>query len=101
MNRVANPVVRALLRSPLHRLLDRHVLLLGYTGCRTGRRYIIPVAYRRERTDYVVRVGGAERKTWWRNLRGGAPVTLHVRGRDVSAKAQVLDGPVVRIVPNG
>ena len=42
---VVNPVLRVLLRSPAHRLLSGSVLLLQYTGRRTGRRYGLPVMY--------------------------------------------------------
>ena len=45
-NRVINPLVRALLRSPAHRVMSRGVLLLTYTGRRSGRRYALPVQLR-------------------------------------------------------
>jgi hypothetical protein len=38
-NRVINPLVRALLRSPAHRVMSRGVLLLTCSG----RRYTLPV----------------------------------------------------------
>jgi hypothetical protein len=46
-NRVINPLVRVLLRSPAHRVMSRGVLLLTYTGRRSGRRYTLPVQYAR------------------------------------------------------
>ena len=42
-----NPLSRALLRSPLHGLMSRHVIVLCFEGRRTGKRYETPVAYRR------------------------------------------------------
>jgi len=36
-----NPVVRAVLRSPLHLAVDRSLLMLHVSGRRTGRRYDI------------------------------------------------------------
>jgi len=45
MNRFANPVVKWILRSRLHRLLSAHLLLISVTGRRTGRVYTIPVGY--------------------------------------------------------
>ncbi len=83
------PLVAALLGSPLHGLLSRDVLLLGYAGRRSGRRYVLPLSY--------VEVGGAlylctrpEGSDWWRNLRGGADVDLVWRGRAGRARASVL-----------
>ena len=30
---------------------------------------------------------------WWKNLRGGAPVTVRLRGRDVSGVAEAVTDP--------
>ena len=54
LNHVVNPVVRVLLRSPLHGLLSSSLALLAYTGRRTGRRRALPVMYARVE-DRVVR----------------------------------------------
>ena len=40
-----NPVIGAVLRSPLHPLLSHGLALLHVTGRRSGRRYWIPVGY--------------------------------------------------------
>jgi hypothetical protein len=80
-NRTANPVVRAVLSSPLHPLLSRGLALITVTGVRTGRRYTFPVAYRRDGDRVLVGVGAPERKRWWRNLREGGRVELLIRGR--------------------
>ena len=69
---VVNPVVRTLLRSPAHRLLSGSLLLLDDTGRRSGRRYVLPVAYAAAGDDLVVVVGQPASKTWWRNF-DGAP----------------------------
>lgn len=79
MNRTVNPLVRAILRSPAHGLLSRRVMLITVTGRRSGRSFTFPVQYRREGTRITIGVGAPERKRWWRNLRGGAPVTVEVR----------------------
>jgi hypothetical protein len=42
---LVNPIVRAVLQSPLHRMLDGALLVLHITGRKTGRRYTIPVSY--------------------------------------------------------
>ena len=44
--KVGNPLVRMLLGSPLHGMLDDSFLVLHLTGRKTGRRYEIPVGYR-------------------------------------------------------
>ena len=57
-----NPLVAALLRSPLHRVLSSGLLLLTVTGRHSGHRYSIPVGYQRDGDDLVVMVSEARRK---------------------------------------
>ena len=59
-----NPLVAWVLRSPLHPLLDRVLLLLRVTGRQTGRQYWIPVGYQRDGDTITVLVSKAPRKQW-------------------------------------
>ena len=82
LNRAINPLVRGLLRSPLHRLASRRVALISYTGRRSGRRFTIPVGYEMAGLQVTISVGSPDRKVWWRSLTGtGGPVELLIRGR--------------------
>jgi len=87
---VANPIVSAILRSPLHRLLSRRVMLITVVGRRTGRRYTLPVSYVSQGRALDVLVAHRELKVWWRNLEGGAPVELLLDGRMIPARAEAL-----------
>jgi deazaflavin-dependent oxidoreductase (nitroreductase family) len=79
---VVNPVVRSLLRSPAHRVLSRSVLLLAYTGRRSGARRELPAMYAELGDRFVVVAGQPQSKTWWRNFAGdGGPATVTVAGR--------------------
>lgn len=89
LNRVVNPLVRRVLRSPLHAVMSRRVALITVTGRRTRREFTIPVGYRRRAGVVTIRVGAPDRKRWWRNLRGGAPVALRLGGRDVRGLARL------------
>lgn len=91
-HRLLNPVVVALARSPLHGLLDASVLLLTYTGRRSGKLHTIPVQYAVDGDDLVVLVGDAGRKVWWRSLRGGGEVTVRLGGRTRPGVARVVEG---------
>ena len=80
-NRTANLAVRALLRSPLHRLASGKLALITVTGRRSGRTYTFPVGYERQGDRVEITVGWPERKRWWRNLRDpGAQVRLRLEG---------------------
>jgi hypothetical protein len=90
--RPANPLVRLVLRSRAHRLLDRNLMLLTYVG-RAGRTYTIPVMYARADGGGVVALAVApETKRWWRAFRSGGRATLLIAGVSSGATGRLLDG---------
>ena len=86
----ANPLVCAVLRSPLHWLLSLGLMLITVTGRRSGRRYTIPVGYHQLDDCIVVLVAEARSKQWWRNYRIPGGVELHVRGTTRRGTAHAL-----------
>ena len=91
--RRAKPLVLALLRSPLHRLLSADILALTWRGRRSGREYTLPLSYVRapDRNDVVYLCTRPEGSRWWRNFRGGVECHALVGGRRCRAQADVLD----------
>jgi deazaflavin-dependent oxidoreductase (nitroreductase family) len=88
-----NPFMTWLLRSPLHGFISSNTMLVTYTGRKSGKTYTTPVNYLRmkdSRGEYLLTTSTRER-TWWRNLRGGAAVTLRLQGKDLPAQAEVLE----------
>ncbi|WP_415379241.1 nitroreductase/quinone reductase family protein [Halosimplex sp. TS25] len=74
--RVINPVVERVLRSPRHSLMSDSLMLLTFTGRKSGREYTIPVGYWVDDGTLIV----TTHSPWWRNLRDGAPVDVLLRG---------------------
>ncbi len=91
-NHPANPLLRPLLRGPAGHQLGRQLALIRYRGRRTGRLYELPVQYTRNGDRVWILPAAPERKTWWRNLRGGAAVELVLAGRHHCGHATVT-GP--------
>ncbi|WAL66638.1 nitroreductase/quinone reductase family protein [Amycolatopsis cynarae] len=81
-----NVVVRALLRTPAHRLLSRNTMLLSFAGRKTGKVYTIPVSYFREGEIITCYTDSG----WWKNLRGGAPVSVSIAGRRFRGVGEVV-----------
>jgi hypothetical protein len=77
-HRLLNHAVAALLRSPLHGLISRGLMLITFTGRKSGRSYTTPVTYSQQGEQIVFH----STQRWWKNLEGGARVTLRLRGRD-------------------
>ena len=91
-NRVANPVLRRLLRTPAGRVLGRRLAVLRYTGLRSGQPHELICGYVRDGATVWVRVGMPERKVWWHNLRTPADVDLWLAGEHLRARAVVVEG---------
>ena len=67
-------------------------MLITFTGRRTGRVYTTPVRYLKS-GDAVWFFTSLETK-WWRNLTGGATVSLRIRGEERPYRAEVVtDAP--------
>ena len=82
-----NSFVTFLLHTPLRFLLG-DTMLITVTGRVTGKPYSTPVGFYEE--DGCLWVLSKRERTWWRNLRGGAPVTLYLRGRTLQAFGEAL-----------
>ena len=84
-----NPIMSWMLSSPLHFIVSKNIMLMTYTGRKSGKSYTTPM-------NYLEMNGGLytnsyRDRAWWRNLRGGAEVTLRLRGEDVPAHAEVIE----------
>ena len=94
MNRVVNPALKTMLRSPIHRLASGRLALITYTGRRSGREYTIPCFYRDKGDEVTIAVGWPDRKVWWRNLTGkGGAVRVLIRGQELPGHAIATRDP--------
>ncbi len=89
-NRLGNPILSALLRSPLHAMAGDGIMLVSVTGRRSGRVYTTPVNYLRY--GETLMIISLRKRTWWRNLRGGAEVGVRLRGQARRGQATLSEG---------
>lgn len=89
-----NDFMSWVLRSPFHGVLSDGMMLITITGCKTGKRYTFPVGYYPENGDLWVIT--SRDRTWWKNLQGGADVSLLLKRQPIKAFAEPeLDGAFV------
>ena len=86
--KVMNPAMKGLLRSPLHSLLSSSLMLITYTGPKTGKRYTFPIGYFEWDENELMSFSSAR---WWMHLRDGRPVTLLIKGKQVNAIPKVIE----------
>jgi hypothetical protein len=87
---IFNGLIAAILRSPLHRLMSGSTLLITVMGRKSGRAITTPVNYARTGKQLLI-TSRTERK-WWRNLIGGAPVTVLLQGKTLRGMADTIAG---------
>ena len=83
---IANKLVALLLRSPFHGRISKDILLLKFTGRKTGKTYTIPVGYARSGNTVTMFTD----HTWWKNLEAQPQVEVCLQGKWHTARAEVL-----------
>lgn len=91
--RLMNPAVAWLLRSRLHGITSKTVMLITFTGRKSGRKYTTPISYVRD--ENRVRVFTVF--PWWRNMRNGEEVTVLIAGVEHRGNATAVTGDPERI----
>jgi len=84
-----NPFMTWLLKSPLHGMLSKNMLLVTVTGRKSGRSITTPTNYLRDGNTLWV-LSWRDRR-WWRNLRGGAPMQVLLRRQTLDASGMVIE----------
>ena len=96
--RVVNPLIQVLLRSPLHRLFSRHLMLLAFRGRKSGKMYEVVVG-RHEVDGALLVPTGTTGRRWRLNFRGGTPVEVTLGGSRRRGRGALIEdaGEVARI----
>jgi hypothetical protein len=83
----ANAVLKPLLRSPLHRIVSGRLMLLSYTGGKTGNQYAFAIGYFPWDDGDVLVSSSAN---WPKTLGNARDVRLLIKGQWFTAKPTVI-----------
>lgn len=83
---IVNKAMKFVLRSPMHGMVSKAILLITFTGRKSGKAYTTPVSYSQNGDQIYI----FTHATWWKNLCSGAPVTLRVRGQELRGLAEPI-----------
>ncbi len=81
-----NKAMKFVLSSPAHGMVSKTVLLITFTGRKSGKTYTTPVSY----SHYGDQVTIFTHALWWKNLHSGQPVTLRIQGREFRGLAEAI-----------
>jgi hypothetical protein len=87
--RVINVPMRFVLGLPISTPLGKRLMLVHLTGRKTGRHYRQPISYVRDAETLLTPGGGR----WKLNLGAGQPTHVHLRGRDISLRPELVRDP--------
>ncbi|MBA3869204.1 MAG: nitroreductase family deazaflavin-dependent oxidoreductase [Anaerolineae bacterium] len=84
-----NQLMFILLRLPVvHRVISKAILLISFTGQKSGKRYSTPVGYLQEGNNVIILT--KRFRQWWHNFEQPAPVEMRIKGRDYQGQATAL-----------
>ena len=96
--RLLNPVMKSVLKSPLHSMVSKQIMIISFTGRKSGQSYSTPVSYYQENASVICFTHAG----WWKNLVDGAEVRLLIRGREhIGTAIPILDDQEKKIVGLG
>ena len=84
--KLVNPPMRVLLGLPFKTPLSSRLMLVCFTGRKSGRAYRQPVSYVRD-GDLLLTPGGGR---WTINLQDGQPVRLRLAGHEVVVRPELV-----------
>lgn len=89
MFKVLNPMMKLILKSPLHGGLSKRVMIISFTGQKSGKKYSTPVAYVQQ-ADRVIVVTYSH---WRNNFKKPAPVQMRIQGKNINGIAVLVSEP--------
>jgi deazaflavin-dependent oxidoreductase (nitroreductase family) len=87
--RAVNVPMRAVLSLPFRTPLGSRLMLLHYTGRKSGKQYRQPISYVAD-GDVLLTPGGGN---WTYSLADGEPVTVRIAGKDVTLRPELVSDP--------
>ncbi len=94
--KLINPITTLIAASPFHFLISNNILVLKFSGHRTGRRYAIPVSYHEDRAG-ILNCLTESSNIWWRNLRFLDVIKVCYKGKLIEAQTSIEVGDIAAI----
>lgn len=87
--RAVNPLLRSLLGTPLRGPLGKSMMVLSFTGRKSGQRYSVPVSAHQLDNALYALAGAA----WRLNFRGGATAEVLHDGKTTRMRGELIEDP--------
>jgi hypothetical protein len=99
-NKLFNPILRTILRSPFRSLLPDNWVILTYTGRKTHKKRSLVFHVAQYKDEFIVVPGCfGELPTWWRNFRKESKANLFYKGKTIECLARTIEHDEKAAVP--
>lgn len=85
---MSNRFMSWLLNSPFHGLISGSILLIIYTGRRSGKEFSAPLNYVRD--GNTLWLTSVRDRTWWRNFREEWPIRVLLQRKEVEGMGEAI-----------
>ncbi len=89
--RAVNPALKLFLRTPLAGPMRKQLMVLSFTGRKSGNQYSIPVSAHLIDNQLFALAGAA----WTKNFRGGRPAEVLLNGKTTKMNGELIVDPAV------
>lgn len=86
--RFINPAMNRLLKSPWHWVMSKRLMIVSYSGRKSGREFSVPVSYYRDGSTVYCFTNG----NWRYNFKNPQGATLRIRGKDQLVTGAIFSG---------
>ena len=76
--RLINPIISLLARSPFHFVISHQLLVVSFTGAKSGKQYLVPLSYHKHSSSYTCVT--LRSNIWWRNLKSLPKTKIWLKG---------------------
>ena len=83
-----NSLVKLLLRSPFHSRVSNTLMLLTFTGRKSGKAFTLPIGYLQQDGEVLVFTD----HKWWKNVQAHPTVGMLIKGKKLQGIAEVVHG---------
>lgn len=90
-----NPMMKLLLNSPFHAIMSHSVLVLYFTGRKSGRRFSTPLRFHSE--GETIRCFSSGETQWWRNFREPTTANIQMQGERLEYQGTLLQHDPERV----
>ncbi len=93
--KLVNPILGFLLRTPLAGPARKQLMVLSFTGRKTGRPFTLPVSAHVIDNDLYALTGAA----WKQNFRDGAPAQVVYDGKSTAMRGELITDRAIVVRP--